>query len=65
MIENAFNIGDMVYLKTDRDQYERMIIGIFISPVGISYRCAAGNLETNHYEIELAKEKNVMITTTN
>lgn len=65
VIDNKFEIGDVVYLKTDRDQYERIITGIKILPIGIIYRVSLGVGENDHYEIELTAEKNVLITTTN
>lgn len=65
VIDNKFEFGDIVYLKTDRDQFERIVIGIRISPLGIIYRVAVGAVETDHYDMELTTEKNIIITTTN
>lgn len=65
VIDNKYEFGDIVYLKTDRDQFERIVIGIKVSPIGILYRVAVGAVETDHYDMELTTEKNIIITTTN
>lgn len=65
VINNKYGFGDIVYLKTDRDQYERIVVGIKVSPLGLTYQVALGPIETYHYEMELTTEKNVLITTTN
>lgn len=35
IINCAFEIGDIVYLKTDPEQNKRIVVGIFIYPGGI------------------------------
>ena len=57
MIENDYNIGDIVYLKTDKDQGERLIFAIEISSNGLLYRLACGEVNTYHYAIEITTEK--------
>lgn len=64
-------IGEIVYIKTDIDQYERVITlkrtteypnKNFIIMYGVSF----GDLnETYHYDFELAKNKDVLKTLTN
>jgi hypothetical protein len=65
MIESGFDIGQVVYLKTDKEQAERMITGIMIRPSGISYAISCGASESWHYEFEIVEEKNIVISTTN
>ena len=66
VIDNKFNIGDSVYLKTDREQYERIITGMCLRVNGIvSYEVASGTLSTWHYEFELSNEKDILIKTQN
>jgi hypothetical protein len=60
VIENDFNIGEAVYLKTDNDQNERVVTGIQVSPHGLFYRLVNGTTETWHYNIEINREKNVL-----
>lgn len=63
IIENKFEIGEIVYLKTDKEQSERLITQITISPAGLRYCASMGSADTWHYEIELSSEKNILITT--
>lgn len=60
IIENKYNIGDMVYLKTDNEQSERMITAIQINPGNLLYRLNCGTTETWHYEFEINKEKDII-----
>lgn len=54
IIDNKFNIGDIVYLKTDMEQRERMVTCISIRPTGISYAISCDTEESWHYDIELS-----------
>ena len=55
--EAKYTNGDMVYVKTDLDQYERMITGVHFRPHGINYSVSFGDHETAHFEIELSSKK--------
>lgn len=57
LLDNKYNIGDIVYLKTDPDQIERMITAIQLNANGIIYRLVCGTTETWHYDIEINVEK--------
>lgn len=65
VIENKFNIGDIVYLKTDKDQSPRMVFALVVRQGGILYEVAAGVNTSSHYDFELSAEANVLMTTTN
>jgi len=65
VIEFAFDMGQEVFLKTDREQYPRMITGYKVSPGGITYEVSCGTLTSWHYDFELSIEKNILTTTTN
>lgn len=65
VIDNKFDIGDIVYLKTDKDQSPRMITGFLVGPMALSYRVACGTVDAWQYGIELSKEKDVILSTTN
>lgn len=58
IIENKFNIGDVVYLKTDETQSERIITALVILPNVIRYAIMHGTSESTHYDFELSYEKN-------
>ncbi len=53
-----YRIGDIVYLKTDCDQKERMVISITIRSNGYLYELACGESNTYHYPIEISRKKN-------
>lgn len=52
-------IGDIVYLKTDREQLDRMIYGYTIFPTHIVYNLAQGEQTSGHFNFELTSEKNI------
>jgi len=66
IIENKFDLGELVYLKTDEDQKQRMVTRITIGLDGsIIYYLTLGTLISEHYEKEISAEKNTLATTTN
>ena len=56
-IENYHEIGDVVYLKTDNDQYERIVTGYYVRPSAITYGLTQGTEESWHYDFEITVEK--------
>jgi hypothetical protein len=62
LVDNKFQLGDIVYLKTDVDQKSRMITKISVSQQGLLYMVVCGTETTDHYEIELSEEKQVVFT---
>lgn len=65
LIENKFDLGQIVYLKTDNDQSERMIISISVRQGGILYELSFGSVCSWHYEMEIMEEKDILKSTTN
>lgn len=62
-INNEFELGQTVYLKTDPDQYQRMVIKLSIGINNdLMYGVSCGPDFTWHYEEELYITKNVLIT---
>lgn len=63
IIENKFEIGVMVFLKTDPEQKERMVVQIAIGGGNnsIRYCLSSGTVETWHYDIEMTEERNVLV----
>jgi hypothetical protein len=60
-MEQVFEIGQIVYLKTDLDQMPRMVTGILNrSNYKIYYLSQATN-ETMHYHYEISVEVNEII----
>jgi hypothetical protein len=58
VIENKFELGQMVYLKSDPEQRERIVTQITVGGnMSIRYGLNCGTMETWHYDIELSTEK--------
>lgn len=53
-----FEIGEMVYLKTDPNQLERIVTGITIRENSISYSMSAGIEDSYHYGFEITRNRN-------
>lgn len=60
VIDNKFNIGDIVYLKTDPDQKARMVVKLSVSQAGVLYMLSVGASESWHFDIEIATERDVL-----
>ena len=59
-------IGDMVYLKTDPEQLQRIITGILERPNNsIIYFVSIEALETQHFGIELDTVRDIIKATSN
>ena len=62
--EINFYIGQLVYLKTDNEQHERMITAISLRPnKNVTYCLAFGTIESWHYEIEINCERDIIKVT--
>jgi hypothetical protein len=58
VINNKFEIGDTVYLITDKEQEPRLVTELIIRPGGlIVYGCSLCQETSEHYDFELSKEK--------
>lgn len=56
-INNKFPIGETVYLKTDREQLQRLIIGVEIYPdKSYVYKLSCGQEAGYHFELEISRE---------
>jgi hypothetical protein len=64
IIKTKYDIGDIVYLKTDISQKERMITMIGITPGNNVYTLSCGDDSSDHYEIEITDTKDVIKTLT-
>lgn len=56
-IEIAYQIGDIVFLKTDPEQNERMVTEIRVRQNSILYSLSCGTTDSQHYEIEISTNK--------
>lgn len=60
-INNKYNIGQIVYLLTDREQCERIITCIqIVSMNNISYQLSCGIAASWHYDYEIISNKDLV-----
>jgi hypothetical protein len=58
VINNKYEIKQIVYLITDPDQYPRIITSIKVHDGGeLLYETSCGKDSSNHYEFEISTEK--------
>jgi hypothetical protein len=56
-LKTKFCLGDMVYLKTDPDQFKRMVTSFRVGPDCIMYELSQGDKPpTLHYDFEIDSE---------
>ena len=60
LIENKFDFGEIVYLKTDREQSPRIVFSLKVYENDILYELACGTTVSAHYEFEISLEINVL-----
>jgi|688.fasta_scaffold27086_11 hypothetical protein len=61
-IENKFNIGEHVYVITDKEQQVGIINGIMLTKNDILYFVGRDNNTDRFYDYELSLDKNQLIT---
>lgn len=65
-INNEFNFGDIVYLRTDMNQSPRMVVAFEVYAEGeMLYKVSSGTLTSYHYAMELSKDRDMTIVTNN
>jgi hypothetical protein len=56
-----FQIGQIVFLKTDVEQFARMVTGITIRPNNsVTYYLSFGETESKHFAIEIYSDKDIL-----
>lgn len=63
VIDNKYEHGETVYLKTDKDQTPRIVFCIKCFKNETLYELACGERASTHYEFEISKEINYVINT--
>ena len=56
-INNVFEIGEIVYVKTDTEQLPWMVTDIVVSSTSIAYRCSHIMFAMKSDELEISIEK--------
>lgn len=60
VIDNKYDIADIVYLLTDEEQKKRVVTKISILPEDrLLYELSCGSNASEHYEFEITEEKNI------
>ena len=52
-----FNIGDIVFVTTDPNQYKRLIVAWQIDDTSVMYKLSLDGVNTIHYGTEISKVK--------
>lgn len=65
LIDNKFELGQIVYLHTCKDQHPRLVTRINVSTMGIIYELSCGTETSTHYDYEISEKKNILISTDN
>lgn len=61
-INNKFNIGDQVYVITDRNQNVGMVTSIMINPKDLVYFVTRDSITERFFDFELSEEENKLFT---
>jgi len=62
VINNKFNIGDTVYVKTDIDQSPGIITCIQVNPGDILYSVSRNSSTSHFYDFELSYDRDILIS---
>lgn len=60
-IDNKFKIGEIVYLKTDKEQLPRIIYGFIVTKSECLYKVCCGTATSEHYDYEISIEKDILM----
>jgi len=63
-IDNKYDIGQIVYLKTDREQQPRMVLSIMVNKYDLLYELIVGTTTSRHYAFELSETVDVLTAIT-
>lgn len=61
IIDNKFEIGAIVYLKTDKEQEQRVVSGLIVGKYDVVYELSCGVNTSRHYDFEISTKKDTVI----
>jgi hypothetical protein len=62
VIDNKYDLGQIVFLKTDVEQNQRIVTTIKVgADGGLIYQLALGKECSDHFEIEITENENIEI----
>lgn len=59
-IDLSYDVGEIVILKTDKDQSKRIVKSVWLMQTGIQYELSLGNSNSWHYDFEISKEPDLV-----
>ena len=62
VIDNEFDIKQVVYLKTDIEQKPRIVTGLLVSETSIVYELSCGEDSCNSFHFEISDVKDILIS---
>lgn len=65
VVDNKFEIKQIVYLKTDTEQKPRIVTGIRVQKDDICYELSSGTDVSVNYDFEISETKDILITSDN
>lgn len=60
-VQNKFDLGQTVYLKTDVRQYGRLVTAITIRQTGLVYELALSDDTSEHYDFEISDSEDIVL----
>ena len=63
-IQVNHRIGDIVYLRTDKEQLPRLVTRLNVSDTDVRYELAQGLTSTWHFAIEISTERDTLLPIT-
>lgn len=64
-IDNKFEFSETVYLKTDPNQYPRIITRMSVTKGSITYELSSGSTTSWHYDFEISRTKDILVKNEN
>ena len=63
LLDSKYDICQIVYLITDKDQNGRMVIGVTFRSTGVLYELSFNGGSSWHFEIEISEVKDIVKAT--
>lgn len=61
-VDNQFKLKQLVYLRSDPEQYKRYVVGIYISIEEVlTYMLSCGGEQSEHFDFEISAEKELQL----
>lgn len=61
VIDNKYELGQIVYLRTDVEQLQRIVSAITQRQGSIIYELCCGKETSGHYDFEITEQENIEI----